>query len=250
MRIAYLRSEEIVGLLDDADAAELGGGVQQGVDGANGGGASVSDAEGAGNAAVRSSVTRRMSATHSIEQSPLDVWMTNNPGSESAVLAEPVAPGNQRTLRDFLLGKLELFIMNHWSKAMLEETLREDARNLGEGARVPTTMKQFRRLTAFLDGEVQFYAACCRPYDRRTVTCDHCGKPVWDGKRPRHVFFVRSLRAWLTDVLRVPSLKNAIDQYRKRKSDEGVISDVLDGKVAKELVEKGASQRLQRRVSH
>ncbi len=142
-------------------------------------------------------------------------------------------------MREFILGKLELFLANHLSKAVLAEVLRESARDLGEGAITPTTMKQFKKLTAYLDGEVTFYAACCRPYDRHAKTCDVCGQDLWIGKRPRHVFFVRSVKAWLADLLAVPALKAAIDQYRKRKSEDGVIADVLDGQVAKDLMQKG-----------
>lgn len=242
-------SEDIVGMLDAADAHDTGAAGESPTDEMNADGASVFNGEGSASDSVRDGVSAECRQLTLIDQSPLDVWMTNHPGNESAVLSEPVAPGNHRTLRAFLLGKLELFLMNHWSKVMLEEVLREEARNLGKHAKVPTTMKQFRKLTAFLDGEVQFYAACCRPYDRRTVACDHCGKAVWIDNRPRHVFFVRSVRAWLNDVLGVLSLKNAIDQYRKRKPDEGVINDILDGKVAKELQEKGAPHRHSRRFS-
>lgn len=127
--------------------------------------------------------------------------MTRHAGRASDVLSQPIFPGSNRTLRAFVLGKLEHFLANHLSKATLEEDLRETARNLGKDAITSTTMKQFKTLTAYLDGEVTFYAACCRPYDRHTATCDVCGQAVWLNKRPRHVFFVRSLKAWLKDVL-------------------------------------------------
>ena len=116
----------------------------------------------------------------------LEAWLCKHAGKESGVLAQSIVPGSKRTLREFILGKLELFLANHLSKAVLEELLRESARDLGDGAIAPTTMKQFKKLTAYLDGEVTFYAACCRPYDRHAKTCDVCGQDLWIGKRPRH----------------------------------------------------------------
>lgn len=160
-------------------------------------------------------------------------------GHENKVLDVVIAPNNTRTLRDFLLGQLEIFLVNSASKKSLEDNLQEYARNLGANSIIPTTIKQFKKLTSFLDGEVQFYAACCAPCNRTDTTCTHCGQAVWIGKRPRHVFFVRSVKKWLEDLLRVPTVRDAIEQFRKRKPEEGVIGDVLDGEVAQELVLKG-----------
>ena len=53
------------------------------------------------------------------------------------------------------------------------------------------------------------------------------------------MFFVRSVKEWLADLLKVPALKKAINQYRKRKVGTDVIADVLDGKVARDLEREG-----------
>lgn len=171
----------------------------------------------------------------------LEAWLHQNAGHENKVLDEVIAPQNTRTLRNFLLGQLEIFLVNNMSKKSLEDSLQEYARNLGANSIIPTTIKQFKKLASFLDGEVHFYAACCAPCNRTDTTCTHCGQPVWIGKRPRHVFFVRSVKRWLEDLLRVPTLRVAIEQFRMRKQEEGVIGDVLDGEVAQDLVLKGTA---------
>lgn len=172
-------------------------------------------------------------------QSSLEALEAKYASTESELLLQPIAPGNARTLRDFLLGKLELFLMNHWSKSNLEDSLRESARDLGKDAIIPTTMKQFQKLTAFLEGRVKIYVACCEVCTRDAETCHICKQPLWINKRPRHVFFVRSVKEWLADLLKVPALKNAINHYRKRKVGADVIADVLDGKVARDLEHEG-----------
>lgn len=43
----------------------------------------------------------------------------------------------------------------------------------------------------------------------------------------------------LRELLAEPALVAAIDQYRKCKSQEGVIAVVLDGQVARDLIKKG-----------
>lgn len=103
-----------------------------------------------------------MCATHFLS-AKLEAWLHQNAGHENKVLDEVIAPNNTRTLRDFLLGQLEIFLVNNASKKSLEDNLQEYARNLGTNSIIPTTIKQFKKLTSFLDGEVQFYAACCAP---------------------------------------------------------------------------------------
>jgi hypothetical protein len=91
---------------------------------------------------------------------------------------------------------------------------------------------------------VRFYASCCAPCDRNERTCPICGADLWIGKRPKHVAFVRSVKAWLRDVLRVPALRNAINKFRERHGQPGVISDIFDGALVAELIHLGAFKLL------
>jgi hypothetical protein len=141
-------------------------------------------------------------------------------------------------LRQFLLGKLEIFLGRQLSKAALEEILCEEARTLGAGNLVPTTMHQFKKLTSFLHGEIRFYVACCAPCNRTARLCPVCKAELWAGKRPKHVAFVRSVKDWLTELLTVPALARAIELYRLRRSSQGSYADVLDGRVVQQLIQR------------
>jgi hypothetical protein len=133
-----------------------------------------------------------------------------------------------------------MFIMKQWTKCELECELVASKRSLGDQALVPTTMAQFRKLTAWLLGDVKFYLACCEPCNPEQLYCPSCKESLWNGTRPKHIFFTRSVKAWLKRLLEVPKLSQVISELRKRKPRKNIIGDVFDGKLTQHLVKEGS----------
>ena len=162
---------------------------------------------------------------------------------EPDVLQQPIAPGSERLLRDYVLDCYEIYIVKQLTKATLENILSVNKKSLGSQSLVPTTMAQFRKLTGWLQGDVNFYLACCVPCGAEQRECPTCKKSLWNGSRPKHIFFTRSVKAWLNHLLDVPKVAQAISEYRKRKPRENVIGDVLDGKLTTDLVKDSMIDR-------
>lgn len=168
---------------------------------------------------------------------------------ESSVLSRNIEPDNPKspTLRDYVLARFEMLLTLNLSKSALETMMQQENRERGGHTLIPTTLRQFKKLTSFLSGEIRFYAVCCVPCDGSMSTCPVCKTELFiapNSKRPKRIMFVRSVKAWLIDLLRVPDLAAAVTRAERRTGRNGVIADVWDGKVVKELAAGGMERTL------
>lgn len=163
---------------------------------------------------------------------------------ESSVLSRNIEPENPKspTLRDYVLARFEMLLTLNLSKSSLETMMQQENRERGGQTLIPTTLRQFKKLTSFLSGEIRFYAVCCVPCDGSMSTCPVCKAELFvapNSKRPKCIMFVRSVKAWLIELLRVPDLAAAVRRTQRRAGRDGVIADIWDGKVVKELAAGG-----------
>ena len=172
----------------------------------------------------------------------------------SVVLDQPIAKGHALRVRDIVLNTAEMMIVKQLSKSAIEVHLRALKQSVTmegetpEEARqnlVPATVAQFKKLAGFLQEDTAFYVACCCPCSTTDENCPICNEDLWTvaskkgTRRPKALFFVRSVRSWLEKLLGMPMLQRAIDEYRKRKPLPDIYSDYLDGDYVKELISSG-----------
>lgn len=179
----------------------------------------------------------------SLENRELTALIDEVPKMEASVLlsrrieeGDPDSP----TLRDYVLARFEMLLCLNLTKTALETLMQQDNRERGGKTLIPTTLGQF---TLFLHGEIRFYPVCCVACDASEHSCPMCKAGLFvaeNSKRPKRIMFVRSVKAFVTDLFRVPNLAEAVRSMQKRVQRTGVIADVWDGKIVKELVAGGA----------
>lgn len=147
---------------------------------------------------------------------------------------------------------MEKAVIEQRSKASMEVDLRHAAQNAGSVHYIPRTEKQCFRLMSYLQGEIDFYIACCKPYGATAETCEVCKESLWTNglrRRPRHIFFVRKVQPWLDRLLSVKAIASAVDHMRKQTHVNDVWADVFDGEYIQELIQKSISS-VHRHHSH
>lgn len=179
-----------------------------------------------------------------LDNEQLVPFINQLPVMESNVLSKHIVPDDEKSplLRDFLLSRVEIMLTKNLPKTTLESMLQLEHKERGGKTLIPTTIKQFKKLITFVSGEVQFYAICCIPCTASVRQCPVCKEDIYvsaTSKRPKQLMFVRSVKAYIAEMLRVPALKQAIELYRRREHRPGVISDIWDGRVVRELIDSG-----------
>ena len=166
----------------------------------------------------------------------LQAYYELHPGREKKeILDEPLYKGATLTVREWLLGLLEIQLFHNTSHEALDAQLRMARRSHPAPNFVPGSRASFRELVSFLLTDTKFYVTCaksCRPYDPSATTCTDCHQPLRvkddQGKdRPCGLFFVRDPLAWI-DQLRKPEhpLAKCLAYARNRpKPADGIIDD-------------------------
>lgn len=236
---------------------EAGAVAPVGAQGEELGDAEKAEGEGVDGEHVRRTFAPRHSLMHacpyqSLENRELTALIDEVPKMEaSALLSRRIEEGDpdSPTLRDYVLARFEMLLCLNLTKTALETLMQQDNRERGGKTLIPTTLGQFKKLTLFLHGEIRFYPVCCVACDASEHSCPVCKARLFvaeNSKRPKRIMFVRSLRAFVTDLLRVPDLAEAVRSMQKRVQRTGVIADVWDGEIVKELVAGGAHKPILR----